>query len=71
MQLLLGTVPVAAVLGVNGVGKFGVVHFSKVNVKQPLPALPLGTIFLCTMCCQSVSKCEAIADRGNYNNANV
>ncbi len=27
MQLLLGTVPVAAVLGVNSVGKFGVVHF--------------------------------------------
>ena len=27
MQLLLGTVPVAAVLGVNSMGKFGVVHF--------------------------------------------
>ncbi len=50
-QLLYGPVPVAAVLEVNSNGQSWNCVVSCVDVEQPLAALCLGMIFLCTWSC--------------------
>ncbi len=71
MQLLLGTVPIAAVLGVNSNGQTQKCALSCEDVKQPLPALCLGMMFPCTWSCQCVGGHEAVSDSDNYKYTNV